>query len=460
MIFRFFRLLSFLYLALRLGVLHHIAKQAHFSPLRQRFWLFLDVFFAYRRQAVWQDLPHRLWRLGPGFVKLGQMLACRPDLIGRSLCHRLSSLHDDLPPLSTSQFQDMLSDLSDGLAHHVFDIHQRPLASGSIAVVYAAKDNNGNDIAIKRLRPAIRDHLLSDLAIIQSCCQLWQKWFPLLRRVALKDMIDGLTPLILKETDLRLEAANLDRFHLTHPAPSDSTAPVVDWKNTNAQTLVMTRLVSVRIDAISRIQQMGYSPQALAQRLAALFFKDIFINGWFHADPHPGNIHLAPDGQIILYDFGVMGWLSASDRRHMLAIMAAIKAGRIDALIALHRQAGHIPDDLSPADQDVLINGIKAALAKPHLTSRIKALMLVMEQCDIQFAPAWPILHKTLLTLEGVLQQLNPETDVFSLFSSELTVLLGSALPFFPIFVEIDHFSDDMMVEMVRDLGKEEYLSA
>jgi len=115
---------------------------------------------------------------------------------------------------------------------------------------------------------------------------------------------------------------------------------------------------------------------------------------------------------------------------------------------------------LSPADQDILINGIKAALAKPHLTSRIKALMLVMEQCDIQFAPAWPILHKTLLTLEGVLQQLNPETDVFSLFSNELTVLLGSALPFFPIFVEIDHFSDDMMVEMVRDLGKEEYLSA
>ena len=457
---RWFTLWRLCFLALRLGLLGHLANEAHDSPWRRRVWRFVDVLFSYHRQAVWDALPQRLWHLGPGFVKCGQMLASRPDLIGRPLCHQLSSLHDDLPPLSAAQFHAMLADLSAPSAHGFLEINPRPLASGSVAVVYAAKAKTGHDMAIKRLRPSIREHLLSDLTVIKSCYQLGQRWLPFLRRVALTDTLESLGPLILKETDLRIEAANLDRFHLTHAADSGVTAPLVDWTHTNAKTLAMTRVDTLRLDAIAGIQQMGHCPKSLAERLAALFFKDIFITGWFHADPHPGNIHLAHDGRIVLFDFGVMGWLTAADRRHMLALIAALKAGRIDSLIVLHRQAGLIPDDLSRVEQDALAHGIKAALAQPSLASRIKALMIVMEQCDIHFTPAWPMLHKTLLTLEGVLQQLDPDSDMFALFSAEMTRLLGSALPYFPLLVEIDHWSDEMMVEMVRDLGKDEYLSA
>ncbi len=461
MIRRYVRLFRLGFLALRLGVLSHLAPPVG-SPYRwrRRFWLCCDLLFSYRRQAIWDEVPKRLWKLGPGFVKCGQILASRPDLISPSLCQRLACLHDNLPPLSRFDFEHMVTDLCGGLSPRFSDIQPHPLASGSVAVVYAATDNNGRAMVVKRLRPCVRNQLLCDLSVVQTCCQLGQRWFPMLRAVALADMLQGLTPLILKETDLRLEAANLARFHVTHPDRSSLAVPMVDWKATDANTLVMTRLDAVRIDAIARIQQMGHCPRRIAQRLAALFFKDMFIHGCFHADPHPGNIHIARDGRIILFDFGVMGWLNAADRRHMLAIMAAIKAGCIDSLIALHTQAGQIPDDMSMADMARLSRGIKSALALPHLTSRLKALMLVMEQCHIQFTPAWPMLHKTLLTLEGVLQQLDPETDMFSLFSAEMAQLLGSALPFLPLFVEMDHLSDDMMVEMVRDLGKDEYLSA
>jgi len=462
MIRRYYRVLLLLFLGLRLGLLHHLARKDGLSSWQRYLWLRLDRLFCRRRQKVWDDLPQRLWRLGPGFVKIGQILASRPDLIGDALCQRLTSLHDNLPALSPRQFQDMISDLSSGTGQEnpFRCVHSHPLASGSVAVVYAAIDTNGHHVVIKRLRPSIRRQLLFDLSVIQTCCRIGQRWLPVMRRLGLNDVLASLTPLILKETDLRIEAANLARFHLTHQNDPTSTAPLVDWQNSTAHTLVMTRLDGVRIDAITRLRQIGHCPQTLANQLAALFFKDIFIHGCFHADPHPGNIHVAPDGRMILFDFGVIGWLDAADRRQILAIMAAIMGRRIDALIALHRKAGLIPNDLSPADLKALTAAIDAALAQPHLTSRVKALTLAMEQFDIQFTPAWPMLHKTILTLEGICHQLDPDTDIFSLFSAEMTRLLGSALPFFPLFVEMDHWSDEIMVEMLRDLGKNEYLSA
>ena len=345
------------WLLLRLGLLGYIApKQA---GLKRRAYLWGDWLFSYRRHKIWQNLAQKLWRLGPAFVKLGQLLASHPDIFGTDLSQRLACLYEGLPPLTPRQFRQ-LARMCKNLPHPVRLTTPQALASGSMAVVYRARDKAGQDLVVKYLRPGTRDAGRANIEAMRWGYQCAKTCFPALAHLRLEGVFDELSWLIKRESDLRIEAENNQRYSGRYSANHQNLkipkiiCPKIILGASNEHILTMTHLTGTHLSAAGDSQ--------LAQRLADLFFTDFFISGFFHADPHPGNMRVDSQGRIILFDFGIMGMLDAPSRRQILKIFTAIHSGNAAALIRLHRQDGLLPKNLAPKDEARLIKTLKNAL--------------------------------------------------------------------------------------------------
>ena len=358
---RIFLMLGATWLLLRLGLLGYIApKQA---GLKRRAYLWGDWLFSYRRHTIWHNLAQKLWRLGPAFVKLGQLLASHPDIIGTDLSQRLACLYERLPPLGPRQFRQ-LARMCKNLPHPIY-LTPQALASGSMAVVYRARDKAGQDLVVKYLRPGIGAAGQANIEAMRWGYQCAKTCFPVLAHLRLEGVFDELSWLIKRESDLRIEAENNQRYSGRYSANHQNLKiPKIIWQASNENILTMTHITGAHLTETGDSQ--------LAQRLADLFFTDFFISGFFHADPHPGNMRVDNAGRIILFDFGIMGTLDAPSRRQILKIFTAIHSGNAAALIRLHRQGGILPKNLAPKDAENLINAIKNALNEKTLKKRPK----------------------------------------------------------------------------------------
>ena len=435
---RIFLMLGATWLLLRLGLLGYIApKQPEF---KRRAYLWGDWFFSYRRHKIWQNLAQKLWRLGPAFVKLGQLLASHPDIIGTDLSQRLACLYEGLPPLGPRQFRQ-LARACQNLPHPVRLTTPQALASGSMAVVYRAHDVAGQDLVVKYLRPGIGAAGQANIEAMRWGYQCAKTCFPALAHLRLEGVFDELSWLIKRESDLRIEAENNQRYSVR---PNVKTPDVI-WQASNENILTMTHLTGTHLTETGDSQ--------LAQRLADLFFTDFFISGFFHADPHPGNMRVDNAGRIILFDFGIMGMLDAPSRRQILGIFTAIHTKNTDALIRLHRQGGILPKNLAPKDAENLINAIKTALNEKTLKKRLNAVLKIMETHNLHLTPTWPLVHKTLFTLLGILADIAPDSDPLDYFATAMHRHLGTLSPLLPLLLELDDQADATLIGLVQNLA-------
>lgn len=473
MVWRLLLLTSF---ALRCGIAGAIA-----NTFRHRRMVFLclryvDIIFSWRRQSVLAELPDRLNQLGPGFVKLGQTLAMRSDLIGTDLAHRLAILHDDVAPLKHKQMAKRLALIS---AEHNLRIMPHPIAAGSVAVVYRGHNDCGDDLAIKLLRPKIKMRLLADLQLIKLAYQFCQWLLPQSQIVQCDDLLEQCGRAIDKECDLRVEAYHMTRFakhtqHLPH-----IVTPKVYWQYTHHDMLVMDYHNGEQITDQAKLIASDIDPANIINQLTALYFKHIFIDGWFHGDPHAGNIMLNPEGQMVFLDFGLIGQLAPGDRQFLLAVLIAIQYRNTALLIHLHQQAGFIPSHTD-------ISALSAAIEQAFVTNssngtgdnmgdntgddvfaQIKTIFNIARQFNIQIAPSWPILHRTLLILDGLIHDLNsvisaahhsvdpPPSSEPSLMHRFMECLMQdmdrSLAPLMPVLMECDHASDHVLLKMWQD---------
>ena len=438
---RIFLMLGATWLLLRLGLLGYIApKQA---GLKRRAYLWGDWLFSYRRHTIWQNLAQKLWRLGPAFVKLGQLLASHPDIIGTDLSQRLACLYERLPPLYPRQFRQ-LARMCKNLPHPIY-LTPQALASGSMAVVYRAHDKAGQDLVVKYLRPGTRDAGRTNIEAMRWGYQCAKKYFPALAHLRLEGVFDELSWLIKRESDLRIEAENNQRYSVR---PNVKTPDVI-WQASNEHILTMTHLTGAHLTG-AHLTETGDSQ--LAQRLADLFFTDFFISGFFHADPHPGNMRVDNAGRIILFDFGIMGMLDAPSRRQILKIFTAIHSGNAAALIRLHRQGGILPKNLAPKDEARLIKTLKNALNEKTLKKRLNAVLKIMETHNLHLTPTWPLVHKTLFTLLGILADIAPNSDPLEYFATAMHRHLGTLSPLLPLLLELDEQADATLIKLVQNL--------
>ena len=452
MIRRIFLMTRTTWLLLRLGLLGYIApKQA---GLKRRAYLWGDWLFSYRRHTIWQNLAQKLWRLGPAFVKLGQLLASHPDIIGTDLSQRLACLYESLPPLGPRQFRQ-LARMCKNLPHPVRLTTPQALASGSMAVVYRAHDKAGQDLVVKYLRPGTRDAGRANIEAMRWGYQCAKTCFPALAHLRLEGVFDELNWLIKRESDLRIEAENNQRYSGRYSANHQNLkipkiiCPKIIWKSSNENILTMTHLTGTHITG-AHLTETGDSQ--LAQRLADLFFTDFFVHGFFHADPHPGNMRVDSQGRIILFDFGIMGMLDAPSRRQILKIFTAIHSGNATALIRLHRQGGLLPKNLAPKDEAKLIKTLKNALNEKTLKKRLNAVLNILETYNLHLTPTWPLVHKTLITLLGVLADIAPDSDPLEYFATAMHRHLGTLSPLLPLLLELDDQADATLIKLVQNL--------
>jgi len=362
--------------------------------------------------------------LGPIFIKLGQMLSTRPDLIPADIAQELAQLQDAVPPFPAAQARIMIEAALNEPLESVFDhFEEKPLGSASIAQVHGAVLKNGDRVVIKVLRPDIHALIARDVALIQSFANWVNRRLPQAKHLHLTKIADEFEQTLTDELDLVREAANSSVLKRRFAAHAELIIPKVYWEFTRHDIAVFERIHGTPIHDLAALQSQGIDLKALARTGIELFFTQVFRDAYFHADMHPGNIFItSPDARgkskWVLVDFGIMGTLSARDQKYLAMNLLAFVDRDYRRVAELHIESGWVPKDT----RIDLFEGAIRAVCEPMLEQPIKdisfgklllRLFQTAQRFNMQLQPQLVLLQKTILNIEGVGRMLDPELNVW-----------------------------------------------
>jgi ubiquinone biosynthesis protein len=381
-------------------------------------------------KTLWKrDLPGRPGQrlatafetLGPSFIKLGQMLSTRPDLMGEEVANDLAGLRDHLPPFETAVARATIEAELDGPLDKFFlRFDDTPVAAASIAQVHFAATSDGHEVAVKVLRPGIEDAFKRDIELFYWCAEMLERLLPEFRRLKPYEVVRTFEESVEIEMDLRMEAAAAVELGGNFAGDPGFRVPHIDWERTARRVLTLERVRGINIDRRDELIAAGHDPDAILGNAAAAFFNQVFRDGFFHADQHPGNCFIEADGRICAIDFGIMGRLDR-DHRYYLADMLMGFLGRDYETVAdVHFRAGFVPAHKSkPAFTQALRAIGEPIMDKPlHEISVARLLGLlfeVTETFEMETQPQLLLLQKTMLVTEGVGRRLNPKVNMWSM---------------------------------------------
>lgn len=363
--------------------------------------------------------------MGPAFIKLGQVLSTRADLIGDEVAADLSQLQDHVAPFAGLEARAIVeSELGGALGDIFSQFDDDPVAAASIAQVHFARladgDEPGAEVAVKILRPGIEDAFRRDLDLFRWLARLLERVRPDLRRLKPVQVLDTLAQSVRMEMDLRLEAAAASELGGNFAGDPSLHVPRVDWKHTSRRVLTLERVDGIPVDERDRLLAAGHDIDAVLRTAAELFFKQVFRDGFFHADMHPGNLFVAPDGTIVAVDFGIMGRLDADTRRYLATMLVGFLQGDYRTVADVHFEAGYVPADQS---RDAFMQACRAIgepiLDRPlheiSLARLLAQLFQVTEQFHMETQPQLLLLQKTMMVVEGIGRTLNPTANIWEL---------------------------------------------
>jgi ubiquinone biosynthesis protein len=282
--------------------------------------------------------------LGPSFVKLGQMLSTRADLLGDEMTADLAALQDRLPPFPTEQARALIeAEFGRPLDSLFATFDDVPAAAASIAQVHFAVTTDGRAVAVKVLRPGIARAFARDLELFLWLAQLAERTTPSLRRLKPIDVVLILTESVQLEMDLRFEAAAASELAENFAGDATFRVPQIDWRRTGRTVLTTERIVGTRVDDRDGLIAAGHSIPDLLQNAAASFFNQVFRDGFFHADLHPGNVFVDAKGALTVVDFGIMGRLDRATRYYIADMLIGFLTGDYRRVAEVHFEAGYVP---------------------------------------------------------------------------------------------------------------------
>lgn len=356
--------------------------------------------------------------LGATYIKLGQLLSTRPDLVSAPIAKELGKLQDFVKPLDYAEIEETIQSELGSLSDEIIQgLSTAPMASASIGQVHSAILLDGTAVIVKIRRPGIEQIVKTDLEILEDLAQLAQKrsiWAAQCNLVRLvNEFADGLR----EELDLSLEASNTARFKESLENQPDITVPGILWKYSTQKVLVQERINGVKITDIQEIKERGWSPSAIAHTLATATFRQIFETGLFHADPHPGNVLAVGYESIAYMDFGLMGYVDASSRRDFVHILLGITTQDLDLVIKALTNLGSLSfdTDISALKRDIQRLQRRyyyAPLKHIQLESIINDIFRVFFTHRIQMPSDFVLLAKTLITVEGIVRQLDSSVSI------------------------------------------------
>jgi ubiquinone biosynthesis protein len=359
-----------------------------------------------------------LEELGPVFVKFGQMLSTRPDLVPPSIIQELVQLREAVEPFDSDLAIKILEDeLKAPIAQIFTNFDRTPVAAGSVAQVHYATLITGEEVAVKILRPDIEQKIKQDIALFRQATAMVEIYKPDIKRLKVPKIIDELSVSILSELDLEIEANSIIRFAENMKEFDYIRVPKVYSNFSGKNVLIMERMTGVPINQVDVLRSQGVDiDQLVAQGVEALMVQ-VFRDGFFHADQHPGNLWVQSNGSRIYLDFGIMGSMSEQDRRILLKVLFSLYTKNYKKVISTMIEAGWITDDLNTVQiEDEIIKVGDAVVNRKQkdfsLGTVVSQLFRSLEKFDAKVPYQFTLLAKTILVVEGVSKEVAPDLNI------------------------------------------------
>ncbi|WP_334130013.1 2-polyprenylphenol 6-hydroxylase [Sneathiella sp.] len=395
----------------------------------------LFAFGASRSQGLREGerLANALRDLGPSFIKLGQALSVRADLIGEELVQDLGNLRDRLPPFPFEVARETIEyELQAPLESLFVDFEREPAAAASIAQVHFAKvrelvpapteddpdavEEVFRDVAVKILRPGIELAFERDLRLFFWLAELAERYQPQTRRLRLTKIVETLADSVELEMDLRMEAAaasELAENFIDEPAFG---VPEIDWQRTAKRVMTQSRVIGISIDKKADLIAAGHDLEALSHIVIRVFLHQVLRDGFFHADMHHGNLFVTPDGRLVAVDFGIMGRMSRETRLFMAEMLHAFLTRDYRRAADVHFRAGYVPphkslDSFAQACRSIGEPILGRPVSEISIARLLVQLFQITETFEMETQPQLLLLQKTMVTAEGVAQSLNPDIN-------------------------------------------------
>ena len=366
-----------------------------------------------------------LTELGPIFVKAGQVLSTRRDLVPADIADELSLLQDQVAPFPGSVARVLVEQaLGDDIGHLYGQFDETPLASASIAQVHAATLQDGREVVVKVLRPGIATQIARDVRLLRSLGELAQRWHPHADKIRPLDVVAEVEKMLDNELDLQREGASASLLKRNFASGVDLYVPAVIWSLTTSSVLTLERVHGVSCDDISAIDAAGIDRKALAVKGVRVFYEQVFRDNFFHADAHPGNIWVdvarVEEPRFIALDFGIMGSLPQADQYWLAQNFIALFERDYARIAQLHIAAGWMPssirlDELEAAVRTVCEPYFTRPLSEISLAELVVKLFQTARRFELTVQPQLILLQKTLLNIEGVGRTLDPEIDIWAI---------------------------------------------
>mgnify|MGYP003965538411 FL=1 len=413
------RMLRIVRVLVRHGLDEFVFTLHLFRPYRFLLFLFPGYWFRDRNVPRGQRLREALEELGPVFVKFGQAVSTRPDLIPADIAVELTRLQDDVLPFPGDEAREIIERALDApLSEHFASFDIQPLASASVAQVHGATLQDSTEVVVKVLRPGIEKVIEQDLQLLYQLARLADRHWPNARRLRPLEVVDDYDKTIHDELDMMREGANASQLRSNFLDSDMIYVPQIYWDHSCREVLVMERVEGIPIRDIDAIRAAGIDLRKLAHNGVEIFFTQAFRDGFFHADMHPGNIFVSPQGQYRAVDFGIMGTLAEADKRYLAENLLAFFNRDYRAVAMAHLRAGWVPATTRPEEFEAAVRTVcEPIFARPiseisfgHLVIR---LFQVARRFDMPVQPQLVLLQKTLLNIEGLGRQLYPELDLW-----------------------------------------------
>lgn len=360
-----------------------------------------------------------LEELGPIFIKLGQALSTRKDLLPEDIGIELRKLQDDCPPFDE---QHSIAIIERGLKRSIEDAYAsfdpKPMASASIAQVHAASLYDGAEVVVKVVRPDIKPVIEQDVAIMKSLAGLLEAAVKETKRLHPVEVVEEFEKTILDELDMMREASNASQLRRNFENSDLLYVPEVYWSHTNDNVMTMERIRGIRISEVDQLIEAGIDLTDLSAKGVTIFFTQVFKHNFFHADMHPGNIFVLPDGRYAAIDFGIMGTLNPEDQRYLAENFLAFFNRDYLRVSELHIESEWVPADTRVNELESAIRSVCEPIWDRPLKEISFGLFLMRlfqtaRRFGMEVQPQLVLLQKTLLNIEGLGRQLDDELDLW-----------------------------------------------
>jgi ubiquinone biosynthesis protein len=387
--------------------------------LRFRLYRFLPRFAVESDPDRAARLRRALEALGPIFVKFGQVLSTRRDLLPLDIADELAKLQDQVPPFPADL---AAAEIEKGIGKKIDEVFSEfaaePVASASVAQVHLARLKDGREVAVKVLRPGVEGAIAKDVALLETAAGLMERLWVDGRRLRPREVVAEFARHLEHELDLLREAANASQLRRNFEASPLLAVPQVYWDWCAPRVMVMERMHGTPVSQVELLRAKGVDIPRLARAGVEIFFTQVFRDGFFHADMHPGNIFVADDGKYVALDFGIMGTLTEVDKNYLAQNFLAFFNRDYRRVAQAHLDAGWVPAATRVDEFEAAIRAVcEPIFARPLKEIYFGKLLLRLFQTSRRFGveiqPQLLMLQKTLLNIEGLGRELDPDLDLW-----------------------------------------------